>query len=49
MSASHAGPYGPILTDRDLAEMFRTWLNHSGIPDEFRARYSNPPGTRSGN
>jgi hypothetical protein len=33
----------------DLAEMFRTWLNHSGIPDEFRARYSNPPGTRSGN
>ncbi len=36
-------------SQRDLAEMFRTWLNHSGIPDEFRARYSNPPGTRSGN
>jgi hypothetical protein len=29
---------------RDLAEMFRAWLNHSGIPDEFRARYSNLPG-----
>ncbi len=24
---------------RDLAEMFRTWLNRPGIPDEFRARY----------
>jgi len=36
-------------SQRDLAEMFRTWLNHSGIPDEFRARYSNPPGTRRGN
>ena len=36
-------------SQRDLAEMFRTWLNHSGIPDEFRSRYSNPPGTRSGN
>jgi aminopeptidase N len=34
---------------RDLAEMFRTWLNRPGIPDEFRARYSSPPGTRSGN
>jgi aminopeptidase N len=34
---------------RDLAEMFRTWLNHPGIPDDFRARYSNPPGTRGGN
>jgi hypothetical protein len=36
-------------SQRDLAEMFRTWLNHSAIPDEFRARYSNPPGTRGGN
>ena len=34
---------------RDLAEMFRTWLNRPGIPDEFRARYSSPPGARSGN
>jgi hypothetical protein len=33
---------------RDLAEMFRTWLNRPGIPDEFRARYSSPPGTYSG-
>jgi hypothetical protein len=31
-------------SQRDLAEMFRTWLNHSGIPDEFHARYSNLPG-----
>jgi aminopeptidase N len=23
----------------DLAEMFRVWLIHSGIPDDFRARY----------
>jgi hypothetical protein len=36
-------------SQRDLAEMFRTWLNHSAIPDEFRARYSNPPGTGGGN
>jgi hypothetical protein len=36
-------------SQRDVAEMFRMWLNHSGIPDEFRARYSNPPGTRRGN
>ena len=34
---------------RDLAEMFRTWLNRPGIPDEFRARYSSPPRRRSGN
>jgi aminopeptidase N len=34
---------------RDLGEMFRTWLNHPAIPDDFRARYSNPPGTRGGN
>ncbi len=26
---------------RDLAEMFRAWLNHPGVPDDFRARYSN--------
>ncbi|HEX4643803.1 MAG TPA: hypothetical protein VH161_10055 [Candidatus Acidoferrales bacterium] len=24
---------------KDLAEMFRVWLIHSGIPDDFRARY----------
>jgi hypothetical protein len=30
---------------RDLAEMFRTWFNRRGIPDDFRARYSNSPGT----
>ena len=34
---------------RDLAEMFRAWLNRSGVPDDFRARYGNPPSTRSGN
>jgi hypothetical protein len=27
---------------RDLAEMFRTWLNRPGVPDEFRARYTRP-------
>ena len=27
---------------RDLAEIFRTWLNQPGIPDEFRARYARP-------
>jgi hypothetical protein len=32
---------------RDLAEMFRAWLNHPGIPDEFRARYTNTRSTRS--
>jgi hypothetical protein len=30
----------------DLAPMFRAWLNHPGIPDDFRARYSNSAGTR---
>lgn len=30
----------------DLAEMFRAWLNHPGIPDDFRARYSNSAATR---
>jgi hypothetical protein len=34
---------------RDLGEMFRTWLNHPAIPDDFRARYSDPPSTRSRN
>jgi hypothetical protein len=24
---------------RDLADFFRTWLNHAGIPDAFRSRY----------
>lgn len=27
---------------KDLAEMFRQWLVHPGIPDEFRSRYSKP-------
>jgi hypothetical protein len=27
---------------RDLAEVFRNWLNRPGIPDEFRARYARP-------
>jgi len=30
----------------DLAPMFRSWLNRPGIPDDFRARYSNSAGTR---
>jgi hypothetical protein len=34
---------------RELAEMFRAWLNHPGIPDDFRARYSNVPGARNEN
>jgi hypothetical protein len=33
----------------DLAPTFRAWLNHPGVPDDFRARYSNPAGTRGGN
>jgi aminopeptidase N len=36
-------------SQRDLAEMFRTWLNRPGIPDDFRARYNNSPGSRGGN
>jgi len=32
-------------SQRDLAEMFRTWLNRPGIPEDFRARYGSPPGT----
>jgi aminopeptidase N len=28
-------------SQRDLAEMFRAWLNRPGIPDDFRARYNN--------
>jgi hypothetical protein len=27
---------------RDLAELFRHWLNQTGIPDEFRGRYARP-------
>jgi hypothetical protein len=34
---------------RDLGGMFRTWLNHPAIPDDFRARYSDPQGIRGGN
>lgn len=30
----------------DLAAMFRAWLNRPGVPDDFRARYSNSAGTR---
>ena len=30
----------------DLAPMFRSWLNRPGIPDDFRARYSNSAGLR---
>jgi hypothetical protein len=36
-------------SQRDLAEMFRTWLNRPGIPGDFRARYNNSTGARSGN
>jgi aminopeptidase N len=28
---------------RNLAEMFRTWIGHPGIPEDFRARYTSPP------
>jgi hypothetical protein len=34
---------------RDLAEVFRTWIIRSGVPDDFRARYSNPPSTQGVN
>jgi hypothetical protein len=27
---------------RDLADVFRNWLNRPGVPDEFRARYTRP-------
>jgi len=33
----------------DLAEMFRAWLNHPSIPDDFRARYRNSAGARTAN
>jgi hypothetical protein len=28
---------------RNLAEMFRVWIGHPGIPEDFRARYTSPP------
>jgi hypothetical protein len=31
----------------DLADFFREWLNKSGIPEEFRARYSGPAPAKS--
>jgi hypothetical protein len=31
------------VSGRDLAEMFRAWLDHPGLPDDFRARYGNSP------
>jgi hypothetical protein len=27
---------------RSMADMFRLWLNHPGIPDDFRMRYAQP-------
>lgn len=27
---------------RDLAELFRHWLNETGVPEEFRSRYARP-------
>jgi len=33
----------------DLAPTFRAWLNHPGVPDDFRARYGNSTGTRTQN
>jgi hypothetical protein len=30
-----------------LADTFRLWLNHPGVPDDFRARYSRPPASAS--
>jgi hypothetical protein len=34
---------------RDLAEVFRSWLNHPGIPEDFRVRYTNSPNAPRGN
>jgi hypothetical protein len=31
-------------TGRDLGEVFRTWLNGPGVPDDFRARYTSSLG-----
>jgi hypothetical protein len=34
---------------KDLAEVFRTWLVHSDIPGDFRARYRNSSSAQLGN
>jgi aminopeptidase N len=25
---------------RDLSELFRAWMNHPGVPEDFRTRYA---------
>jgi hypothetical protein len=36
-------------SEKDLAEMFRTWLVQPGIPDDFRARYQKASSARLAN
>jgi hypothetical protein len=36
------------ISGRDLAEMFRTWLDQPGIPDNFRVRYTKTSSARFG-
>ena len=36
------------ISGRDLAEMFRAWLDQPGIPDDFRARYAKTAGASLG-
>jgi hypothetical protein len=35
------------VTGRDLADFFRQWLNHPGIPENFRARYGHLSNSQS--
>ncbi|MGP8156920.1 MAG: hypothetical protein ACLQMT_08680 [Candidatus Acidiferrales bacterium] len=38
-----------LSSGKDLAEMFRVWLNQKGIPEEFRARYQTQTSGQTGN
>ncbi|MGA8366354.1 MAG: hypothetical protein WB716_03475, partial [Candidatus Acidiferrales bacterium] len=38
-----------LSSGKDLAEMFRVWLNQKGIPEEFRARYQTQTVGHAGN
>ena len=38
-----------LSSGKNLAEMFRVWLNQKGIPEEFRARYQTQTGGQTGN
>jgi hypothetical protein len=38
-----------LSSGKDLAEMFRVWLNRKGIPEEFRTRYQTQTDGHTGN